>query len=200
MIPTLAQLRQLGRFVLYSALVVIILFSVVVLNVVVNFGGDAIFPTDCALVFGAAVHSKEDPGPGITRRVETAAELYKQGHVKTVYLTGGKGDEFKESEAQVMRKVAMLEGIDPEDLILEEDSSSTWENLNNSWPLIAGCESVVAISDRYHLARIEYLAERQGWGTLMTYPAQRTAPLRFEAKSVLREAVGFVYYFFNRSI
>src|SRR5205807_2057348 len=97
-------------------------------------------------------------GPGILRRVGTAAELYKEGKVQKIFLTGGKGEGMAESEAGVMRRVALADGIAPKDLVTEEQSHSTEENLRNSLPLMGDCTSIVGVSDRYHLARIELLS------------------------------------------
>lgn len=162
--------------------------------VIWHFEGNAELPAECGLVFGAAVHSRANPGPAIERRVETAVRLVKEGTLSRIFFTGGKGSELQESEAFVMRKFAMLQGIDPAIITLEERSKSTWQNLQNSKSLVEDCESVIAISDRYHLARIELLADMQGWENLHTYPADRTTTRDFETRSIIREAMGIVYY------
>ncbi|MFA7681520.1 MAG: YdcF family protein [Candidatus Peribacteraceae bacterium] len=154
----------------------------------------------CALVFGAAVRSLDEPGPGITRRTLTAVNIYQDGGVERLILSGGKGSATQESEAAVMRKVAMLAGVDPQVIRIEDTSRSTWENLQNSRPLLADCQSIVAVSDRYHLARILYLAHVQGWGDLQTYPAAAHPYWLFEFKSSLREAVAILYYATMRAL
>ncbi|KKW38419.1 MAG: hypothetical protein UY85_C0032G0013 [Candidatus Peribacteria bacterium GW2011_GWB1_54_5] len=116
------------------------------------------------------------------------------GSIQTIILTGGKGSQIQESEAAVMKKVAMRLGIDSEDLILEDKATSTWENLAFTKELVGDCSSIIAISDRYHLARIEYLAELQEWGNLRTLPAGRVPLLSFEVRAVVREALGHIYY------
>lgn len=148
----------------------------------------------CGLVFGAAVHRNSLPGPGIARRVETAARLYREGLLQHIILSGGKGEEGVASEAQVMRDVALEDGIPAGDLTLEGDSRSTWENLRNSRPLTGSCTTVIGISDRYHLARITFLAHLQGWGSLQTLPSDLEPPWPFEMKSIAREVAAMVYY------
>jgi len=93
-----------------------------------------------------------------------------------------------------MRGVAMRAGIDPDAITLEEDSTSTWENLVYARPLISDCASIVGISDRYHLARIQYLAVRQGWGNLPVLPADTSPNDLFVVKSVIREVLALFYY------
>ena len=67
------------------------------------------------------------------------------------------------------------QGVDPDRITLEEEATSTWENLVYARPLVSDCSSIVGISDRYHLARIQYLAELQDWGS---YPCIRRIILR----------------------
>jgi uncharacterized SAM-binding protein YcdF (DUF218 family) len=187
------------RLVIRIAFAVVFLIGAVLVTSVIyvfsRFEGDAVFPVDCVVVFGAAVHRAGDPGPGIIRRTETAVELYRQGSTETLILTGGKGSATQESEADVMRGVAMRDGVDPEDIITEGEASSTWENILLTRPLVdEHCESVALVSDRYHLARIELIALLQGWTEFHTYPAERSAGWHFEVRSVMREALGILYY------
>lgn len=165
--------------------------------VIAGYPGDAKLPADCALVFGAAVHGNDDAGPGIARRVDTAADLYKKHKVKKLILSGGKGNASQDSEAEVMRKVALRDGVDPADVILEDHSTSTAENIRLSKPLTGGCSSTVAVSDRYHLARIGYLARHLDWPTLKTFPAYRHADRLFEARNVFRESAALLVSVFR---
>lgn len=148
----------------------------------------------CGLVFGAAVHKGSLPGPGIARRVQTAARLYRVGLLQHIILTGGKGEPGVASEAAVMRDVALKNGIATGDLSLEERARSTWENLLFSKPLTGSCTTVIGISDRYHLARITYLARRQGWEDIRTLPSDLEPSWFFEMKSVGREVAALLYY------
>jgi len=201
MIPGRTHIRWLLTWVLRFLGVGLGVFLLIVMHVVWNMRGDSSVmvssdepDTACALVFGAAVHRTSVAGPGITRRVEKAAELYRQGSVQTIILTGGKGSAMQESEAAVMKKVAMRLGIDSEDIILEEKATSTWENLLFTRELVGECSEVIGISDRYHLSRIKYLAELQEWGNLRTLPASSVPSLHFELRAVAREALGHMYY------
>lgn len=148
----------------------------------------------CGIVFGAAVHQGDLPGPGIHRRVATAARLYQEGILEHIILTGGKGGEEVASEAEVMRGVALSRGIAAGDLSLEEQARSTWENLLFSRSLARDCTTVIGISDRYHLARIAYMARVQGWENFFTLPSDREATWPFEVKSTGREVVALFYY------
>ncbi|MDP6575270.1 MAG: YdcF family protein [Candidatus Peribacteraceae bacterium] len=202
MIPEFFHVRFILRLGGVIAALCVIIYLSAVATVIMNFDGTSPeYPVDCAIVFGAAVGKGSTPGPGINRRVQTAAELYKKNYVKKIIMSGGKGSEWVESEAEVMRKVGMLEGINPEDILLEDKSRSTWENIKYSKPLLESgvydCTAKVGISDRYHLARISLLARKQGIDGFDTHPASVKAPFAFEMMSVLREALGVIYYIIN---
>ncbi len=188
------RLLLLGIILILIAAVV---FSLAVVRVFQFYDGTAVLPADCAVVFGAAVHRGDTAGPGIQRRVQTAVELQKAGDVQHLFLTGGRGEDGQASEAEVMKEVALEAGVPSSLIHIEESSSSTWENLVHTRPLTVDCDSVVGISDRYHLARIHLLAHRQDWDDLMVYPAHWVATPRFEAWSVVREALGLLYYKFT---
>jgi vancomycin permeability regulator SanA len=172
-------------------------------SILLGFRGNATFPVDCALVFGAAISGTDTAGPAIVRRVGGAAALWKEGKVETLILTGGKGDSWRMSEGAVMRKEAIRDGVDGRDILIEDSARSTKENLANSRFLVEEhCETVVAVSDRYHLARIRLLAKRAGWGSLPTYgvdePPPREgmlkSPFRSHVRSVMRELAAYLYY------
>lgn len=148
---------------------------------------------ECAIVFGAAVHAVDDPGPGILRRVNAGVRLYDDQRVERLIFTGGKGTQTQQSEAEVMRDVARELDIPDAAMSLETRSTSTWENIEFSMPLLEACSSVVGVSDRYHLARIALIARRQGI-RLATYPAQPPSSAIIEWGRIIRETAGYVVY------
>lgn len=186
--------RVFARAVLFSVSFIVVLLIGTYLIIYTHFDGTATLPADCGIVFGAAVYGQNLPGPAISRRVAAAAELWREGSVKTLILSGGRGEGVRNSEAEVMRALALELGVAGDSLLIEEQSHSTWENLINSKNLTSGCSSVVGISDQYHLARIELLAWRQGWPELQTVPAQDRPPVESEKRSVFREVLAYLYY------
>lgn len=153
-------------------------------------------PAECGIVFGAAIKWDGTAGASSLRRVQTAADLYKDKQIERIFITGGRGEGMRFTEAEVMFNVAIEEGVDPSAITLEDKSTSTWENLLYTKPFIEDCTSIVAISDGYHLARIRLLANKQGWGDLQTYPSQELPTLRSELRNIVREILGMGYYTF----
>lgn len=190
-------LRAVVTVTVLGVVVPLIVLTASFVRIVWGFSGTAQLPADCIVVFGNAVHPTGVPGPGIERRIATAARLVHEGLAQRLIVSGGLPQGYVLSEAQAMRTVAVQEGVDPAVITMEDRARSTWENLLFSRPLTEGCASVVGLSDRYHLARIRLLASRQGWGSLQTYPAD-DLPLRAsELKSFVRETLAYAYYWLH---
>ncbi len=181
----------IGLFFCASA----IFIGIITLVVLRGFNGSGQLPTDCAIVFGAAVYGTQFAGPGIVRRVGGAGEYYRQGLItRKIILSGGTGSGNKLSEAQVMKREALKQGIPSAMIFTEDESHSTLENLRFSQPLAKDCKSVVGISDKYHLARIDLLARRLDWDNFSTVPVQGSPTKDFERQSVIREIIAYTYY------
>ncbi len=159
--------------------------------------GDAVFPVECAIVFGAAVGPGSRPGPALVRRVSGASTLYRRHDIQRIILSGGKGTGNRLSEAEVMRRLALQQGVAERDIRVESQSHSTWENLLYAKNLTKDCSSVVAVSDGYHLARIRLLALRQKWQGMGITPAQASKEMTLqERKAIMREVFAYLYYAF----
>lgn len=191
---SLRLVRLLSRILLIVLVSGITLYLCSYTYVVRSFSGNAVFPADCAIVFGAAVYRGTQPGPAITRRVGEAAQLYREGKVKRLIVTGGKGEGNTRTEGDVMRQQALLQNVKAQDITVEDQARSTWENLENTKNLTSTCSSVVAVSDQYHLGRIKLLAFRQGWRGLMTWPSENHPPVGLEQKGFAREVFAVLYY------
>lgn len=194
-------LWRISKGFLFAIVIGAILIAVALLSAIfivyAHINDAASLPADCAIVFGAAVYGNQYPGPAIVRRVARAAELYRSGSVHRLILSGGRGSGNLLSEAAAMRKEAVSHGVADKDITLEVRSHSTWENLLYSRDLTTQCNSVIGISDGYHLARIKLLAWRLGYGDFSVLAAGDRPDAESERKSVLREAFGYLYYFFH---
>ena len=80
--------------------------------------------TDCIIVLGSIKAAKY--------RVPVAVEAYKAGRTSKLLLCGGKLRDFpdgKYSEAEHMRQAALALGVAEEDIVLENSSQNTVENI-----------------------------------------------------------------------
>ena len=194
-------MRKLYRWFRRGAIImlpVVLFYCCTLYYVYDHMDGNAVLPAECGIVFGTAVWPVYNAdgkvinavaGPGIRRRVSAAAGLYREGNLKKLFLTGGKGEGNRTSEGQVMGEYAQSLGIPRGDMTVEDRSRSTWENLLYTRSLTSGCKSIVAISDGYHLARIGLQAHLQGI-PLTTYSAVEIESKLFTFRNLLREAMG----------
>lgn len=83
------------------------------------------------------------------------------------------------TEAEVGRRYALKQGVPARNILFENTSRNTYENLNNIRPVLRanGIASVVIVSDPYHLARAAEMAEDLGVRVYMS----ATPTTRFDA-------------------
>ncbi|MCG8516669.1 MAG: YdcF family protein [Pseudomonadales bacterium] len=122
---------------------------------------------DAAIVLGAAVWNGK-PSPVFQERINHAIKLYQSGQVKKVVFTGGVGVGDKKSEAQAAKEYAVSHGVPARDILLEDRSTITQENLAFSSPLLAanGLSVVLIVSDPLHMKRAMTMADDLGLNAL----------------------------------
>lgn len=109
---------------------------------------------DTAIVLGAAVWG-EEPSPGLTERLDLAFTMYQEKYVRKLIVSGGVGAGKKIAEAIAMQRYLVQKGIPERDILIEDQSHSTFENLVNSKQIMVenGFSTALVISHGYHLAR-----------------------------------------------
>ncbi len=124
---------------------------------------DEAHPAEAIVVLGAAQYNGR-PSPVLAARLDHAADLYDQGLAPVVVVTGGRaeGDRFTESSASA----TYLHGKGvPDDAILRESQGrNSWQSLAASARFLKarGITEVVLVSDPFHAARINGIAEELG--------------------------------------
>lgn len=120
-------------------------------------------PGDAIVVLGTRVYGTE-PGPMLRLRLEKALALYRQGYAPRLLVSGGRGGDEEISEAQAMKNYLVAAGVAPEAVLLENESTSTYENLRNSATILQqqGWTRIVVVTNRSHLYRSLKLARLQG--------------------------------------
>lgn len=110
------------------------------------------------------------------RRLEHAASLWLLGVAPRVIVTGGITGEATRSEAEAGREWLEAQGLPEEDLLLEDRSQHTLENLYNVREHLRaeGWAKLVLVSDPLHLARA--LAVAKGLGLDVTGSPAKDCP------------------------
>lgn len=116
------------------------------------------------VIFGCQM-KQDGPSVLLRDRLDTAL-TYLEGHPDmTVIVTGGKGDDEHQSEAQGMYDYLTAHGVDGKRIYKEDRSRNTWQNVNYTLDLMEkeGMEltqDVVLVSNGFHLSRIQLLWDR----------------------------------------
>ena len=116
-------------------------------------------PADAAVVLGAAVWTTE-VSPVFRERINHAIHLYRQGRVRKLIFTGGQGNPGEPTESSAARDYALLSGLPASDILIEENSHTTYENILNAKQLADthGIRSVLIVSDPLHMKRAMAMA------------------------------------------
>lgn len=116
--------------------------------------GSVIKEADAIVVLGAAVRKTGEPSPALRRRVLHAVNLMREGRSRAMLVTGGLG-KYIPTEAEVMREIALTEGIPAERIFMEREATSTFESVLFCTRIMRqhGWSSAIVVSDPYHLFR-----------------------------------------------
>ncbi|MBQ9990702.1 MAG: YdcF family protein [Lachnospiraceae bacterium] len=150
---------------------------------------------DIAIILGAAA-SDSEVSPVFRERINHGIWLYENGYVKKLLLTGGTASGNNHSDAHMAMQYALSQDIPEKDILLEEESTITMENLDNAKVIMEeeGYSSAIIVSDPLHMKRSMYLAQ-QGEKNLLfsSWPTPTTMykSLKTQLPFLLRET--FLY-------
>jgi len=127
------------------------------------------FPTppikaDAAIVLGAKSYHGKEYNPCLVSRVNAGVTLYTGGYVSKLIFSGGKDREDNANEAKTMEEIAQNSSILQGDILLEQQSTSTYENLVNSARVIKENDltNATIVTEPFHIARALLVAKSLG--------------------------------------
>lgn len=128
------------------------------------------------VVMGAAQYVGH-PSPVLRARLEHAVSLWRRGLAPRMILTGGTGHGDTTSEAAVGRRFAVEQGVPDSAILLEAKGRTTNESLRAVAAMMTAqrSDSVILVSDPFHMLRLTILARRFGLVPLLS-PTQ-TSPI-----------------------
>ncbi len=125
--------------------------------------GEPIPQAPVAIVFGAGLWRSGAPTPVLADRVTTAVELYEQGRVSKLLLSGDNSDPgYNEPEA--MRQLALRLGVPDSDLVLDFAGRRSYDTCYRA-RYVFGVERAIAVTQAYHLPRAVYSCRALGIDT-----------------------------------
>ena len=150
-------------------------------------------PADVAVIFGAkALHNQLSTV--LEDRVRTGADLYRQGLVSTLIMSGGTGANGVD-ETVAMRRRAMQLGVPASAILLDGKGMNTDASVSNTTAMLRarGLTRVLTVSQFFHLPRIKLAYAEAGWD-VATVPATESLPVVQTPLLMVREIPGFWVY------
>lgn len=115
---------------------------------------------DCIVVLGCGVRPDGQPSDTLADRIAQGVALYEKG-ASPKLLMSGDHSRSDYDEVNTMRNVAVEAGVPADDVFMDHAGFSTYESMYRARDVF-GAKRIVIVSQRYHLYRALYVAERLG--------------------------------------
>ncbi|MDF2905896.1 MAG: hypothetical protein K0R34_1217 [Herbinix sp.] len=115
---------------------------------------------DCILVLGAGVWSDNRPSAMLEDRLKLGAELYQSGTSSRLLMSGDHG-RLQYDEVNVMKQYAVKKGIPSGNIFMDHAGFSTYESMYRARDIFEA-DKLVIVTQKYHLYRALYIADRLG--------------------------------------
>jgi SanA protein len=113
-----------------------------------------------AIVFGAGLRRDGTPTTVLRDRVETATELYRQGKVAKLLMSGdNRFENYNEPEA--MRQYALQLGVPDQDIVLDYAGRRTYDTCYRAGAIF-GVKQALLVTQLFHLPRALYTCNNLG--------------------------------------
>lgn len=151
---------------------------------------------DVGIVLGAATYNN-----GVSevykQRLNHAIGLYEDGRISKIIVTGGKAQGCNNSDAHMAKLYLEENQIPSKDILLEETSAITQENLENSKLIMDDnkFQTALIISDPLHMKRSMLLSKDTGIDAFSS-PTKSSAykSLKTKIPFVVRETFFYIGY------
>ena len=121
---------------------------------------DEVPRADCILVLGAGVRDDGTPSPMLADRLDYGIALYQSGAADYLLMSGDHG-QVQYDEVNVMKQYAMDAGVPSEAIFMDHAGFSTYDSMYRA-KAIFELESVIVVTQEYHLYRALYIADQLG--------------------------------------
>lgn len=149
-------------------MVSILLASVVIIESLIIVEGNKIEKeeVDYLIVLGARLYG-ETPSASLLERLKVAHQYLEAHTDRMVVVSGGQGQGEDVAEGYAMAQYLANNGIEPSRIIIEDQSTNTFENLSFSLEKIRKNDNkenltILIATNKYHIFRSKMLAKRLG--------------------------------------
>jgi uncharacterized SAM-binding protein YcdF (DUF218 family) len=183
----------------YIFLIPILFVYFVILHVQIQRYSNMEVPKDAEylIILGAKVNGTV-PSLSLQYRIDAAAD-YLLANPKTIAIaTGGQGAGENVTEAETIKKALIGKGVEPERIRMEDQSTTTYENLKYSLPYLPTLHGQgIVVTNHYHVYRAVSIAADHKMN-VSGYPAK--TPFISLPKSYIREYLAITKYYLKKYI
>jgi uncharacterized SAM-binding protein YcdF (DUF218 family) len=159
------------RIGLVAVLLACVLVFGALLGVVLSGAHDSVNGDPQVMVILGCQVKSWGPSELLQDRLDTALSYLETHPDMTIVVSGGQGADEPTSEAQAMYDYLTANGVDGEQILLEDTSRNTWQNLTYTLALLKEQDEgekagqVLVVSSGFHLSRVRMLFDRAWEGT-----------------------------------
>lgn len=151
---------------------------------------------DCIIILGAGIWG-DKPSPMLEDRLQEGIKLYQNGISDKIIMSGDHGKK-EYDEVNIMKNYAIEKGIPSENIFMDHAGFSTYESIYRAKDIFQA-KKVVIVTQKYHLYRALYIANRLG---LETYgvgsdPRQYVGATYREIREILARDKDFIKCIFK---
>ncbi len=179
--------KIIKRLVIVAAVVFVLDLAVIVAFAIFH---PKVQKADVIVVLGAAIKT-----PAAYNRSLEGLRLYEAGQAPVIVVSGGEDYKGSISEAQYMQNAIAYKASILVPVILEDQSHSTFENIQNTKAKLPKAKSLIIVSDSFHLARAVFVAKRLGFEDVYwSSPSQKYYSFKDISYYYLRESMAMINY------
>ena len=189
--------RRRFRKIVIFLLIAVLSWCGVLGGIVWRYGAhDQATKSDCIIVLGAAIQGTT-ASPVFEERIRHGLSLYNSGYAPKLLFTGGVGDGQLHSEASIARSIAIQQGVPATDILVEEKSRTTQQNLTEALAVMRqqSIKSAIIVSDPLHMKRAIMMANDLEIAAVSSpTPTSRYRSLKTKLGFLLRE-IYFIHHY-----
>ncbi len=190
-------MKILEKILIYLLVIIIFIISLIFFDWKIQdlkkFNVENVANKDIAIVFGAGIKSNNEPSDILADRVEVAVDLYNNGKVKKILMSGDNSTIYH-NESLVMKKYAVSLGVEEKDIILDFAGFNTYSTCVRAKEIFS-ISSAILVTQDYHLNRSLYLCNKVGINSVGVNSNLRKYILQL--KFSFREVFAFIDSWFN---
>ena len=114
---------------------------------------------DCIIILGAGIWG-DKPSPMLEDRLQEGINLYQNGVFDKIIMSGDHGRK-EYDEVNIMKNYAIEKGIPSENIFMDHAGFSTYESIYRAKDIFQ-VKKVIIVTQKYHLYRALYIANRLG--------------------------------------